>query len=125
MGVTGARHQGISQISPIESRLLRLSASQKNPLGKRLGSGKREPGVMSQKNEHLETLTAARTMAVVARRKVAQSLAGPDRGAHTENMRDTFIKLQNIIESLDRAIADEEQIAKGGSSVVINIRDRE
>ena len=49
--------------------------------------------------------------AVKARREVAVTLTENFRRGHTEDVRDLFIRLQDTIEAIDRAILDEERIA--------------
>ena len=62
-------------------------------------------------NDHLKKLHAARVQAVKARREVAVTLTENFRRGHTEDVRDLFIRLQDTIEAIDRAILDEERIA--------------
>jgi hypothetical protein len=60
-------------------------------------------------NDHLKKLHAARVQAVKA--EVADTLTENFRRGHTEDVRDLFIRLQDTIEAIDRAILDEERIA--------------
>jgi hypothetical protein len=66
---------------------------------------------MALKNEHIQQLAAARAAAITQRRQVAAALAESYKRGHTENMRDLFVKLQDSIEAIDRAIADESRLA--------------
>ena len=59
--------------------------------------------------EHTENLNKARAQLIEQRRALAQVLAGPyDRGK-TEQARETFVEIQDMIEAIDRAIEDEER----------------
>jgi hypothetical protein len=69
---------------------------------------------MVQKNEHIKNLTAARDREVLHRREVAGALAQKYDRAHTEI---TFISIQNTIDAIDRAIADERLISSRGRRV--------
>jgi len=62
---------------------------------------------MPQHNEHIKKLIAARRQVVAERRQVADALSEPYKKGHTENMRTSFIAVQNTIEAIDRAIDDE------------------
>jgi hypothetical protein len=66
---------------------------------------------MAQKNKHIKNLTAARDREVTHRREVAGALAQKYDRAHTEI---TFISIQNTIDAIDRAIADEKLISSRG-----------
>jgi hypothetical protein len=66
---------------------------------------------MTTQNDHLKKLHAARTQAVKGRREIADTLTENFRRGHTEDVRDLFIKLQDTIEAIDRAILDEERMA--------------
>jgi hypothetical protein len=65
---------------------------------------------MAAQNDHLKKLHAARMQAVKGRREVADILTENFRRGHTEDVRDLFIKLQDTIEAIDRAILDEERM---------------
>jgi hypothetical protein len=65
---------------------------------------------MAAQNDHLKNLHAARMQAVKGRREVADTLTENFRRGHTEDVRDLFIKLQDTIEAIDRAILDEERM---------------
>ena len=65
---------------------------------------------MTQDNEYVQKLIAARDREVTHRRGIAESLAEKhDRG--TEGMREAFIKIQDVIEAIERAIWHERHIA--------------
>lgn len=79
---------------------------------------------MAQENEYEEKLSAARARAVADRREVTDALA---KNYNAENMREAFVKLQSVVEAIDRALADEAHIAARPVSsetpgVVINAR---
>jgi hypothetical protein len=63
---------------------------------------------MAHENEYEEKLSAARARAVADRREVTDALA---KNYNAENMREAFVKLQSVIETIDRALADEAHIA--------------
>ena len=65
---------------------------------------------MAEENEHSKKLIAAREREVGHRRDVVGALAEAYRRDHTEDMREAFISIQNTIEAIDRAIADEKLI---------------
>ncbi len=67
---------------------------------------------MTETNEHIQKSATARTLAVKARREVVEALAQPYRRGHTEDIRDTLVKVQSTIEALDRAAADEREIER-------------
>lgn len=68
---------------------------------------------MVQENEHVENLIAARDKEVADRRDVAGKLAEKHQRGHAEDMREAIILIQNAIEAIDRAIADERRVANG------------
>ena len=63
---------------------------------------------MAEENQYIKNLTAARDREVTHRREVAGALAQKYDRAHTEI---TFISIQNTIDAIDRAIADEKLLA--------------
>jgi hypothetical protein len=66
---------------------------------------------MSARNEHIGKLIEAREHAVKARRDVvAGALAQPYKRGASENMQEVFVKLQGVIEAIDRAIEDERRL---------------
>ena len=65
---------------------------------------------MTQENEHIRKLIAARAREVEQRRNVAGVVAQAERG-ETERMREVFINLQNTIAAIDRAIQDEKGLS--------------
>ena len=66
---------------------------------------------MDHENKHVKALVAARLKAVAERRLLAEALTADYRRGHTEETLETFVKLQEMIEAIDRAIADEERMA--------------
>src|SRR5262249_521655 len=58
---------------------------------------------MAQDNEYVQKLIAARDREVKHRRDVAEALAEKHRG-DTENMREAFIKIQDVIEAIEGAV---------------------
>jgi hypothetical protein len=71
---------------------------------------------MTQENEALKTLTAARDRLIDERRALAVAIAlGYKRrrsdDSQTDNMRVAFVSIQNTIEAIDRAIGHEKFIA--------------
>ena len=66
---------------------------------------------MAQDNEHVQKLIAARDREVRHRRGIAESLAEKHDRGDTENMREAFIKIQDVIEAIERAIWYERHIA--------------
>jgi hypothetical protein len=65
---------------------------------------------MATENEHIKNLIAARDKEVADRRDVAGKLAEKHQRGHAEDMREAIILIQNAIEAIDRAIADERRI---------------
>lgn len=63
-------------------------------------------------NEHVQALVSARAKAVAERRRVVEALTADHKRGHTEETLETFVKLQDTIEAIDRAVADEERMAK-------------
>jgi hypothetical protein len=73
---------------------------------------------MAQEIEAIKTLTAARDKLAEERRALAVAMALGYRrrrsdDSHTDQMREAFIGIQNTIEAIDRAIADENLVARG------------
>jgi hypothetical protein len=71
---------------------------------------------MAEELHHVRTLTAARDKLVEERRALAGAIALGYRrrrtdDSHANDMRETFIALQNLIEAIDRAIAHEKTFA--------------
>jgi hypothetical protein len=66
---------------------------------------------MADENEHIAKLTAARSRMVTERRDVASALTEKYKRAHTNDMRELLVQIQATIEAIDRAIADEKNIA--------------
>jgi hypothetical protein len=65
---------------------------------------------MTQENEHIRTLIAARVREIEQRRNAAKTLAQQYVRGDTEYLRENFVKIQDTIEAINRAIADEEVI---------------
>ena len=65
---------------------------------------------MATGTDQIDKLRAARDQQVEARRQLAEALAAPYKGGHTENMRGAFLEVQATIEAIDRAIADEQHL---------------
>jgi hypothetical protein len=66
---------------------------------------------MTQDNEYVQKLIAARDREVTDRRDIAVRLAEKYNRGDTENMRETFIKIQDAIEAIERAVWHERYIA--------------
>jgi hypothetical protein len=66
---------------------------------------------MAQDNEHVQKLIAARDREVAHRRDAAETLAEKHNRGDTENMREAFIKIQDVIEAIERAVRHERYIA--------------
>ena len=62
---------------------------------------------MAQDNEYVQKLIAARDREVAHRRDVARTLAEKQNRGDTEN----FIKIQDVIEAIERAVWHERYIA--------------
>ena len=71
---------------------------------------------MDQENQHVKALVAARLKAVAERRLTAEALKTDYRRGHTEDTLEKFVKLQETIEAIDRAIADEERMASSDAA---------
>jgi hypothetical protein len=61
--------------------------------------------------DHVEILQQAREQMVKARRKIAEELSKPYSSNTTPGSRSAFIDIQNTIEQIDKAIADERKNA--------------
>jgi hypothetical protein len=66
---------------------------------------------MAQNNEYVEKLIAARDREVTHRRDIVEALAEKHNRGDTENMREAFIKIQDVIEAIERAVWHERYIA--------------
>jgi antitoxin (DNA-binding transcriptional repressor) of toxin-antitoxin stability system len=66
---------------------------------------------MANENEHVAKLVAARSRMVTERREVASALTEKYKRSHTDNMRELLVQIQATIEAIDRAIADEKNMA--------------
>jgi hypothetical protein len=66
---------------------------------------------MAQENEYVQKLIAARDREVTHRRELVGALAEKQNRGDTENMREAFIKIQEVIEAIERAVWHERYIA--------------
>jgi hypothetical protein len=66
---------------------------------------------MAQDNEHVQKLIAARDREVTHRRGIAEALAEKQNRGDSENIREAFIKIQDVIEAIERAVWHEKYIA--------------
>ena len=66
---------------------------------------------MAQDNEYVQKLIAARDREVTHRRDIAKTLVEKHDRGDTENLREGFIKIQNVIEAIERAIQHEKVLA--------------
>jgi hypothetical protein len=66
---------------------------------------------MAQDNEHVQKLIAARDREVTHRHDIAKDLAERHGRGDTESIREAFIKIQDVIEAIERAIWHERYIA--------------
>jgi DNA-directed RNA polymerase subunit F len=71
----------------------------------------KEAITMAQDNEYVQKLIAARDREVVHRRDIAERLAEKYNRGDTENAREAFIKIQETIEAIERAVWHERYIA--------------
>ena len=66
---------------------------------------------MAQHNEYVQKLIAARDREVAHRRDIAEVLAEKHNRGDMENMGEAFIKIQNVIEAIERVVWHERYIA--------------
>jgi hypothetical protein len=71
----------------------------------------KEVTTMAQDNKHVRTLIGARDRQVTHRRDIAKTLIEKHDRGDTENLREAFIKVQDVIEAIERAIWHEGYIA--------------
>ena len=71
---------------------------------------------MAQDNEYVQKLIAARDREVTHRRDMAEALAEKHDRGDTENMREAFIKIQDVIEAIERAVWHERNWARHSHS---------
>jgi len=71
----------------------------------------KEAITMAQDNEYVQKLIAARDREVVHRRDIAERLAEKYNRGDTENTREAFIKIQETIEAIERAVWHERYVA--------------
>jgi hypothetical protein len=62
-------------------------------------------------NEHIRTLITARDKEVADRRDVANAMAAQHQRGHADDLRESIVRIQNAIEAIDRALADENRLA--------------
>ena len=67
---------------------------------------------LTEENEHIRKLIAARDREVQQRRNTADALAQAYGRGETERMREAFINIQNTIEAIERAIEHEEDLER-------------
>jgi hypothetical protein len=67
--------------------------------------------VMTQENEHVKVLIAARDSLVTERRDTAVALSKPYRRGHSEETLDLFTRLQQAIQAVEEAIKHERGLA--------------
>jgi sensor histidine kinase regulating citrate/malate metabolism len=70
---------------------------------------------MTDDNDHLAKLVAARARMVAERREVARALTEKYKRGQTNEMRELLVQIQTTIDAIDRAIADEKNIASAHS----------
>jgi hypothetical protein len=68
---------------------------------------------VDRENEHLKHLSAARDRLIADRRHAAKEIAHENRRGLNPDLCNELILVQNAIEALDRAIADEQKIGAG------------
>ena len=61
--------------------------------------------------DHVETLQKAREQMLTARRELADGLSKPFDRNKTHGFREDFVEIQNVIDQIDKAIADERKLA--------------
>jgi hypothetical protein len=66
---------------------------------------------MTEDNEHVQMLIAARDREVTHRRGIVEALAEKHDRGDTEHLREVFIKIQDVIEAIERAVWHERYIA--------------
>lgn len=81
---------------------------------------------MADENEHLAMLVAARSRMITERREVVIALTEKYKRAHTDDMRELLVQIQATIDAIDRAIADEKNIASAHAPpTVVGFIDRQ
>ena len=81
---------------------------------------------MADENEHLAMLVAARSRMITERREVVIALTEKYKRAHTDDMRELLVQIQATIDAIDRAIADEKNIASAHApATVVGFIDRQ
>jgi hypothetical protein len=69
---------------------------------------------VAKENDHIRNLITARDKEVADRREVAGALAATHQRGHPDDLRENIVRIQNAIEAIDRALADEKQLANPG-----------
>jgi hypothetical protein len=57
---------------------------------------------------HIQDLQNLRALSIEQRRQLVRDLASPNERGGAQDVRDLFLKLQQTIEAIDRALADEQ-----------------
>src|SRR5215831_6070019 len=73
---------------------------------------------MAQDNEYVQKLIAARDREVTHQRDIAEALAEKHNRGDTESMREAFIKIQDLIEAIERAVWHERYRRPKGRTVL-------
>jgi hypothetical protein len=109
-------HEGPIEAATVDQReawgLLRKKVDQK------------EATTMAQDNEHVQKLIAARDREVAHRGDIAEVLAEKHDRGDMENMGEAFIKIQDVIEAIERAVWHERYIASQKARAVLAFRLR-
>ena len=79
---------------------------------------------MADDNDHLAKLVAARSRMITERRDVARALTEKYKRGQTNEMRELLVQIQTTIDAIDRAIADEKNMASMPAQMTpgVNIR---
>jgi hypothetical protein len=72
---------------------------------------------MAEASQHIGKLIEARAQIVKARRQVTVALAEPSRRDRGELYED-FVRMQSVIEAIDRAVEDERKIGQKQSEAL-------
>jgi hypothetical protein len=81
--------------------------------------------VLMPENEHVKQLSAARGRLIADRRSAATAIADESRRGLNGDSCDALILIQTTIETIDRAIEDEKQLARDSdASAKINVVER-
>jgi hypothetical protein len=66
---------------------------------------------MAQDDEYVQKLITARDREVTHHRNIVEALAEKHDRGDTDNLREAFIKIQDVIEAIERAVWHERYIA--------------